>query len=473
MNGDGQITGVDSTIVARHVAGFRGAALTAGLSLGGASRGTADNVLAFINAGCPAAIGARTPLYEALPYVTERVALLAQMNAQGTRGFQYISALLVGTEYVNLYVKDQNTNFSYSAQDAVSTASDLLVQLNGMGARGFRFDSPLTSGNYYARDNTASLTYSYELPTAPTTTVGFLAQANGRGANGFFFVFTYNIGGSTVAIYGKDTSDARYQYELHPSTDVNVSADDFVAQANAQEVTSSAVDVVPLTAAASTTRRISVSGVWPNGCPPVGAFIERETTTAPRTLVIRLNEILTLVACTQVLTPFRFELDYAPKMPGVLHINLLQASGRVTATGMLGVADASGVGANLSGTWFDTPAIGSILMMTHSVAQPTALVGSWNLFARDGQPRWNLFHSSRRTTTPYVYEADFFEYQSALNPACATSACPMPGFTGKSIGMLRVIALTNKELIVEHWLNGNEFLGGMLAQRSAMTRVEF
>jgi hypothetical protein len=235
MNGDAQITSVDSSIVARHIAGFRGAARTAGLNLGGALRDTTDKVLAFIASGCPAAIGARTPLYEARAYVTERTALLAPMNAQGARGFQYLSGLLVGAEYVNFYVKDQNTNFSYTAQDTATTASDLLVQLNGFGARGFRFDGFLTSGTYYVRDNTASLTYRYELPTAPTTSGGFLTQANDRGASGFYFVFTsYLIGGNTVAIYGKDASDARHIYELHPSTDVNVSADDFVTQASAQ-----------------------------------------------------------------------------------------------------------------------------------------------------------------------------------------------------------------------------------------------
>ena len=234
MNGDAQITSVDSAIVARHVAGFRGAALTDGINLGAASRDTSVKVLAFINAGCPAAIGARSPLYEALPYVTERTALLAQMNAQGARGFPYVSGLLVGPEYVNFYVKDQNTNFSYTAQDTPTTASDLLVQLNGFGARGYRFDSFLTSGSYYLRDNTASLTYSYELPAAPTTHSGFLTQANDRGASGFYFVFTYVIGGNTVAMYGKDASNARYVYELHPSTDANVSAHDFVTQANAQ-----------------------------------------------------------------------------------------------------------------------------------------------------------------------------------------------------------------------------------------------
>ena len=75
--------------------------------------------------------------------------------------------------------------------------------------------------------------------------------------------------------------------------------------------------------------------------------------------------------------------------------------------------------------------------------------------------------------TPSVYEADIFEYQSAANPACPTSACPMAGFGAKPIGVVRLFALTSKELIVEHWTTGNGFLGGMLVQRSAMTRVDF
>jgi hypothetical protein len=37
---------------------------------------------------------------------------------------------------------------------------------------------------------------------------------------------------------------------------------------------------VPLTAAANASRGISVTGMWPNGCPPVGAFIDQATITA-------------------------------------------------------------------------------------------------------------------------------------------------------------------------------------------------
>ena len=44
---------------------------------------------------------------------------------------------------------------------------------------------------------------------------------------------TYSVGSSTVAIYGKGTGGARHQNEPYPSAAVNVSADDFVSQANA------------------------------------------------------------------------------------------------------------------------------------------------------------------------------------------------------------------------------------------------
>ncbi len=234
--------------------------------------------------------------------------------------------------------------------------------------------------------------------------------------------------------------------------------------------TAAVVDVSPLAAPANTARRITVSGVWPNGCPPAGATVGSETTTEPRTLVIRLTEVLTLVPCTQVLTQFRVALDYTPNAPGLLHINLVQGDGSTAAMGVLGVTDGSAVSANLSGTWFDAPRVGSILMMTQSVAQPATLVGSWNLFARDGQARWYLFHSSRRTAVPNVYEAEIYEYQSAANPDCLITACPAPGFKGTLTGTLRLTALNSREMIVEHWLNG--FPSTILAQRSAITRVD-
>jgi hypothetical protein len=242
------------------------------------------------------------------------------------------------------------------------------------------------------------------------------------------------------------------------------------ASVQAQNLTASSIDATPLVAPTNTARRISVSGVWSNGCPPVGATVASETTTEPRTLLIRLTEVLPLVACTQVLTPFRVELDYTPSAQGLLYISLLRGDGNTAATGVLGVTDGSAASANLSGTWFDAPRVGSLLMMTHSVVQPATLVGSWNLFARDGEAKWYFFHSSRRTVVPNVYEAEIYEYQSAANADCPVSACPAPGFTGKQIGTVRLTILNTRELIVEHWMSG--FPANILVQRRAMVRVD-
>ena len=52
MNGDGVIDTVDTTIIARHLAGFQGASLTAGLALGSGSRPNLAAVTSFLANGC-------------------------------------------------------------------------------------------------------------------------------------------------------------------------------------------------------------------------------------------------------------------------------------------------------------------------------------------------------------------------------------------------------------------------------------
>jgi trimeric autotransporter adhesin len=54
MNGDAQIDTVDTTIIARHLAGFSGASLTNGLALGSGSRNTEAAVTSFLANGCGA-----------------------------------------------------------------------------------------------------------------------------------------------------------------------------------------------------------------------------------------------------------------------------------------------------------------------------------------------------------------------------------------------------------------------------------
>ena len=52
INGDGQVDTVDTTIIARHLAGFQGGSLTAGLALGAGTRNSSAAVTSFLTNGC-------------------------------------------------------------------------------------------------------------------------------------------------------------------------------------------------------------------------------------------------------------------------------------------------------------------------------------------------------------------------------------------------------------------------------------
>lgn len=182
--------------------------------------------------------GTIKPVYLTDTYRVDRAGLLAQANAQGVNGYAYLSGTAFSsTNFLNLYVKDIATTYTWEALDLPSNATALQTQLNAQGARGFAHHGFLTDGAvnsvYYVRDAQGPASYSYELLTSQSTSANFLTQANAQGARGFFFLGEFTIGGSTVAIYGKDSSSARYSYALQAPTG-QADPEVFIAQANAQ-----------------------------------------------------------------------------------------------------------------------------------------------------------------------------------------------------------------------------------------------
>lgn len=177
------------------------------------------------------------PLYLADTYRVDRASLLAQANAQGGNGYAYLFGSVEATEYINLYVKDLATTYTWEALDLPATATALQTQLNAQGARGYAHATFMTDGLvssvFYVRDAQGLAPFSYELLPAQTSSGAFLNQANGQGARGFHFVGNFSIGGAAVAIYGKDRSSARYTYTLQAPTG-EAAPESFVAQANAQ-----------------------------------------------------------------------------------------------------------------------------------------------------------------------------------------------------------------------------------------------
>lgn len=201
--------------------------------------GTVTANVSSIALSCQDLAGADVrPVYLTDIYHADRAGLLAQANAQGASGYAYLSGMAFGSSnFLNLYVKDIATTYTWEALDLPANATALQTQLNAQGARGFALGTFMTDGTvnsvFYVREAQGLSPYSYELLTSQTTSANFLTQANAQGARGFFFLGEFTIGGSTVAIYGKDSSSARYSYALQAPTG-QADPDVFIAQANAQ-----------------------------------------------------------------------------------------------------------------------------------------------------------------------------------------------------------------------------------------------
>lgn len=178
------------------------------------------------------------PVYLADTYRADRSGLLTQANVQGANGYAYLFGLAATpTEYINLYVKDLATAYTWEVLDLPASAAALQAQLNAQGARGYAHGSFMTDGVtnsvFYVKDAQGLAPFSYELLPSQNSSSSFLAQANAQGARGFHFVGNFIIGGTTVAIYGRDSSNARYAYVQQP-TSSEAAPETFLAQANAQ-----------------------------------------------------------------------------------------------------------------------------------------------------------------------------------------------------------------------------------------------
>ncbi|MEQ1596098.1 MAG: hypothetical protein ABL985_13485 [Casimicrobium sp.] len=253
----------------------------------------------------------------------------------------------------------------------------------------------------------------------------------------------------------------------------------------AQGSSNGSVTVTPAIAVVDTARRIVIRGNWANACPPSTAEIVADTSPTPAQLTVRLNEIFTFAACAQVITPFTYEVNYTPRVPGVLPVVVVTSGGQKVAEGRMTTVskDDALAAVNLTGAWFESPTAKSLLMVSHSQTNPDALVGTWTLFDYSGRAIPMLFHSSRRTDNPKVYLATIAPMVSerptwvgvcGLNaPPIIITACPSE--TGLKTGYefpLRIEVLSDREIRVQAFSQG-AFIDQQTTSGSVLSRFDF
>lgn len=214
-------------------------AMTAVLAACGGGGGGGNNPLG--NGGNNPPSGGQGGVWEAVSDTTTTNDLLSQLSAQGARGYYFYGTEGFGSSntsnFRNVYVKDSNSTYTYEVLPDQTTAATLLAQMNSQGARGFDFYGPTTLGVIYVKENGTSTTYTHQFLNAFNTNTGFLNQANTQGTSGYFYAGGYIFPGNSqeYAIYTKlSSSNATYSYRLQPTVSDPGVASDLITQANAQ-----------------------------------------------------------------------------------------------------------------------------------------------------------------------------------------------------------------------------------------------
>jgi len=230
------------------------------------------------------------------------------------------------------------------------------------------------------------------------------------------------------------------------------------------------IDVVPTVASSGVRRIITVNVVWPNGCPPDQAFVSPEPKDKPQVLLVRLPVPETSVVCPAVRTPISRQVTYTPRDAGVLPIIAVTGRDLTLVEGNL-VTVGSGDYPNLSGFWMGTADDFAVLHITQSQETHGGMVGTMNLFGRDGSPRWRLIHSSR-TIANNLFEAVASEMTGSAVTPCAGGACPTDGFVAGDSGIVTIEVQMEHQIIVTARASGaNPALpAGTLLFRSRMYR---
>jgi hypothetical protein len=155
-----------------------------------------------------------TYTYSVLTAPADSAGYLAQANAQGGNGyFSVAGAYMVGGTTVLVYQKDSqgSATYGYEALGQPGSDADFLAQLEAQGARGFRFKTGYVFSDgirlLYEKDLSQSATFSYQNLQPAANSADYIVQANAEGAKGNALVGDYALpSGQIRTLYIRPTN---------------------------------------------------------------------------------------------------------------------------------------------------------------------------------------------------------------------------------------------------------------------------
>jgi hypothetical protein len=217
--------------------------------------------------------------------------------------------------------------------------------------------------------------------------------------------------------------------------------------------------LTPLTPVVGASTRLTITGVWPDNCPPVATsteFVVPNESSGDITLVPSLLRVLmrlpsTFQACLPTPTSYTLQLDNLQfASGGDYRVELISTFGsaqternRGSTNVRVASADQAISAFALTGSWYERQSSGSGLMLTQfRQARRDLVFGTWHNYRSDGSSSWVALQGGK-WETPTRYRGDVYELESESFFTCAAVGCevllsPRPANNIRLIGHYRI-----------------------------------
>jgi hypothetical protein len=204
---------------------------------------------------------------------------------------------------------------------------------------------------------------------------------------------------------------------------------------------SASVVASPGVATPGVSRRITISGLWPNGCYPRIVTQEAEFAAQTGVLVLVMDLPPQDTICTQATTSYSLTTEFTPNTVGSIRVFAVLRGGEQRGETTLYTESTSTIRSryDATGNWYDPNTSGSGLVVVHDPKTTDRLIGTWFVYDTDGTAHWYSIQQGRWLSSTR-FEADLLLIQarpSIGNPACAgvrANVCPQRAASVTNVG---------------------------------------
>lgn len=156
-------------------------------------------------------------------------ARLANMEAEGAKGYLFKSTAIYGNDVANpydLFVKTSARNATYSYR--MKAEGFNLESIKANGAQGYAYRGQIiidnVTQNLYVKDNSANVTYDYKTSANWSLSNGLLATMNELGAQAYAYQGSVYTGTEFVSLFAKSSGNSSaYTYSVTPQVSGSMS----------------------------------------------------------------------------------------------------------------------------------------------------------------------------------------------------------------------------------------------------------